>query len=208
MQIALPEGPFDCILADPPWAYRCNRPPLAELRPCHHRGEYPQSVDHYYDTMPAEQIRDLPVKDIAAGDSALFLWATNPLLPEALSVLRAWGFRYKTILTWEKENGKGMGYWFRGVTEHVLFGVRGNLKAFRSPAKSLIRNRVGPHSAKPDRLYDIIEAAMPGARKLEMFARRAREGWTSWGNEVERDLFTRDETLALVGEGEVLALVK
>lgn len=180
---------FGCLLADPPWAYECNGA-SASWRPCLDRGQKPHSVEHYYDTMTAEQIAAIPVREIAEENSVLFLWATNPLMPEAFAVMKAWGYKYKTLLTWEKENGKGMGYWFRGVTEHCLVGVRGDVKAFRSPIKNLIRNKVGRHSAKPEQMHEIIESVTQGMERVELFARLHRPGWTAWGNQVERDLLS------------------
>lgn len=180
---------FGCILADPPWSYANDKPPI-DWRPYRDRGETPQSVNHYYETMTLDQIMAMPVNEIAAKDSVLFMWATVPLMPEAFRVMEAWGYKYKTMLTWEKENGKGMGYWFRGVTEHVLFGVRGNVKAFRSPVKNLLRNKVGRHSAKPQQFHEIIESVTPQMERVELFGRYARANWTTWGNQVERDLLS------------------
>ena len=178
---------FGCVLADPPWAYDCTDPTCS---PGGSATGYSGGVKLYYDTMTAEQIAAMPVQAIAAKDSVLFLWATVPLLPEAFGVMAAWGYKYKTMLTWDKENGKGMGYWFRGVTEHCLLGVRGNLKAFRSPVKNLIRNKVGRHSAKPQQIHDIIESVTPDMERVELFSRLHRTGWTVWGNQVERDLLS------------------
>jgi len=140
--------------------------------------------------MTAEQIAAMPVQEISKDNAVLFLWATNPLLPDAFAVMKAWGFKYKTLLTWEKENGSGMGYWFRGVTEHCLLGIRGDVKAFRSPVKNLIRNKVGRHSAKPDKMHEIIESVTSGMDRVALFARLQRPGWTAWGNQVEHDLLS------------------
>ena len=181
---------FGCVLADPPWAYDCTDPTCS---PGGSVTGYSGGVNLYYDTMTAKQIAEMPVQTIAAKDSVLFLWATVPLLPEAFSVMAAWGYKYKTMLTWEKENGKGMGYWFRGVTEHCLLGVRGNVKAFRSPVKNLIRNKVGRHSAKPQQIHDIIESVTPDMKRVELFSRLHRTGWTVWGNQVERDLLSPNQ---------------
>jgi N6-adenosine-specific RNA methylase IME4 len=140
--------------------------------------------------MTAEQIAAMPVQEISEESAVLFLWATNPLLPDAFAVMKAWGYKYKTLLTWEKENGSGMGYWFRGVTEHCLLGIRGDVKAFRSPVKNLIRNKVGRHSAKPDKMHEIIESVTSGMERVELFARLQRPNWTAWGNQVEYDLLS------------------
>jgi N6-adenosine-specific RNA methylase IME4 len=149
-------------------------------------------VNHYYDTMTLAEIAALPVASVADKDSVLFLWATNSLMREAFDVLAAWGWKYKTLLTWEKINACGMGYWFRGVTEHLLVGVRGKVPAFRSREKNLFRARRRKHSEKPEEAFTLIETVSPGPR-LELFARRVRPGWTCWGNEVEA-------TLALSGQ--------
>jgi N6-adenosine-specific RNA methylase IME4 len=105
------------------------------------------------------------------------------MLPEAFEVLKAWGFRYKTMLTWHKTNRDCMGYWFRVCTEHVLVGARGNIKSFRSMDRTLFESPRGKHSEKPQAFFDIVEKVSDTAR-LEMFARRPRDGWTVWGNEV------------------------
>lgn len=181
---------FGCILADPPWAYKSKEPPV--------RTETARAMGDrklcwagaYYNTMEVEEIAALPVRQLADENAVLFLWATVPLMPEAFTVMKAWGWKYKTMLTWEKENGCGMGYWFRGVTEHLLLGVRGDVKAFRSPVKNLIRNKVGRHSAKPQQAHDIIESVTQGMNRVELFARLHRPGWTAWGNQVERDLYS------------------
>jgi N6-adenosine-specific RNA methylase IME4 len=178
---------FGVILADPPWEYDCTDPTCS---PGGAKTGYSGGVSLYYDTMTAEQIAAMPVREIAEENSVLFLWATNPLLPEAFAVMKAWGYKYKTLLTWEKENGKGMGYWFRGVTEHCLLGVRGDVKAFRSPIKNLIRNKVGRHSAKPEQMHEIIESVTQGMARVELFARLHRPRWMAWGNQVERDLMS------------------
>jgi N6-adenosine-specific RNA methylase IME4 len=180
---------FGCVLADPPWSYAAEAPPIRSDQVEGRKGIY-QGIGYYYDTMTVDQICQMPVREISERDSVLFLWATVPLLPEALRVMEAWGYKYKTMLTWEKENGKGMGYWFRGVTEHVLFGVRGNVKAFRSPVKNMLRNKVGRHSAKPQQFHEIIESVTPQMERVELFGRYARENWTTWGNQVERDLLS------------------
>ena len=181
--VGLPRQHFKTIVADPPWSYKSNGAP-ASWRPCLDRGEKPHSVTHYYDTMTNADIAAMPIGSIADSDSVLFLWATTPLMREAFEVMDAWGWKYKTFLTWEKTNACGMGYWFRGVTEHLLVGVRGKVKAFRSREKNLFRARRRKHSEKPEEAFALIEAVSPGPR-LELFARRARPGWTVWGNELE-----------------------
>lgn len=135
----------------------------------------------------------MPVKEVTAEKAHLYLWCPNALIPEGLEVLKAWGFEYKTMFTWEKirkdgmPDGRGVGFYFRNVTEQILFGVKG--KSFRTldPARSqvnLIRARKREHSRKPDEIVPIIEACSPGPY-LELFARGVRKGWTMWGNQAD-----------------------
>lgn len=184
----LPQHYYRAILVDPPWSYTCQAP-TERGRPCVFRGEHPASVSHYYPVMSLEEIIAMPVESLAARDSCLLLWATVPLLPHAFAVMAAWGWTYKTMLTWHKVNGPGMGYWFRGHTEHILVGIRGQIKAFRSQRSNVIACKVGRHSAKPDHLYEIIEE-LCNPPYLELFGRRARLGWTVCGNNVEYDLLS------------------
>ncbi len=165
-----PSGPFRCIVADPPWEYRES-------------GGGNRVVSAHYPTMTTDDICALPVP--AADDAVLYLWATAPKLEEALRVLTAWGFRYKTHAVWDKEI-IGMGYWFRGQHELLLVGTRGKVKAPAQELRvsSVIRERRTVHSRKPELVQDMIERWFPGPR-LELFARRPRENWTCWGNEVE-----------------------
>ena len=164
---------FDVIYADPPWQY-ANSP---------YRGD----PGNHYPTMPLDDICALDVP--AADDAVLYLWATAPLLPEALCVMDSWGFAYKTGAVWDKDK-VGVGYWFRGQHEHLLVGVRGKVapppQRLRVP--SVYREARGAHSRKPDRVRDLIAAWFPEARRLEMFARRPAPGWTAWGNEVDASL--------------------
>jgi N6-adenosine-specific RNA methylase IME4 len=120
-----------------------------------------------------------------ADDAVLFIWTTNPMLPDAFAVIDAWGFKYKTCLTWHKLRCKGMGYWFRGHTEHLLLAVRGNVKAFRSQHHNILALPVHKHSEKPLRFVEIVEEVTAGmAPRLEMFGRMARPGWEMFGNQV------------------------
>ena len=122
---------------------------------------------------------------MATGDAVLFLWATAPLLPEALEAMSAWGFAYKTGAMWDKVK-IGMGYWFRGQHEHLLLGVRGDppKPAASVRASSVIRSARGEHSAKPVEVYELIESYYPSLAKLELFSRSPREGWSAWGNQA------------------------
>ena len=145
--------------------------------------------------MTLEKIKALPVADLAAPVCHLYLWVPNALLPEGLAVLTAWGFAYKSNIVWHKvrkdggSDGRGVGFYFRNVTELVLFGVRGKNARTLAPGRSqvnLLSTRKREHSRKPDEIYPIIEGCSPGPR-LEMFSRGARPGWTVWGNEATED---------------------
>jgi N6-adenosine-specific RNA methylase IME4 len=176
------EGGFRTILADPPWRF-VNR--TGKVAPEHRR------LDRY-DTMGVKDIAALPVADAAADAAHLYLWVPNALLPEGLQVLESWGFRYVSNLVWAKRrkdggpDGRGVGFYFRNVTELVLFGVRGSLRTL-PPARSqinLIETRKREHSRKPDELYSVIEACSPGPY-LEMFARYPRDRWAVYGAEAD-----------------------
>jgi len=170
---SLPNKKYKCILADPPWSYENKKT----------GGSLNGGAEQQYQTMPLDEICDMEVKRISEKDSCLFLWATTPLLPEGLEVLKSWGFKYKTAIYWRKIMSLGMGYWFRGQVELCLLGVRGNLKAFRSQEPNFIETRVRKHSQKPDHLYGIIETLNLDP-KIELFARENREGWDVWGNQI------------------------
>jgi N6-adenosine-specific RNA methylase IME4 len=177
-----PGRDYGAILADPPWQFQ-NR--TGKVAPEHKRlARYP--------TLTLQEIMDIPVQQVAAPQSHLYLWVPNALLKEGLAVLQAWGFEYKTNLIWHKirkdgePDGRGVGFYFRNTTEMVLFGIRGRLRTLQ-PGRTqvnVIRSRKQEHSRKPDELYAIIEACSPGPY-LELFARGKRPGWDQWGNEVE-----------------------
>lgn len=178
-------GNFSTILADPPWQFQ-NR--TGKIAPEHRRLlRYP--------TMELQEILDLPVAKLAAGRSHLYLWVPNALLMEGLKVMKAWGFTYKANVVWLKirkdrgPDGRGVGFYFRNVTELVLFGVRGSMRTLKAGRTqvNMLATRKREHSRKPDEIYDIIEACSPGPY-LELFARFGRDGWAQWGNEdVERN---------------------
>lgn len=172
---------FATILADPPWRF-ANR--TGKMSPEHRRLSR-------YGTLDLAAIAALPVPVVAAPTAHLYLWVPNALLPDGLAVLRAWGFAYKANLVWHKircdggSDGRGVGFYFRNVTELVLFGVRGPHARTAAPGRrqvNLIAARKREHSRKPDELYDIVEACSPGPY-LELFARGTRPGWTSFGNQ-------------------------
>lgn len=168
------------LLADPPWQFK-NR--TGKMAPEHRRLlRYP--------TMDLEEIINLPVRELAQARSHLYLWVPNALLPQGLQVMEAWGFSYKTNLVWYKvrkdggPDGRGVGFYFRNVTELVLFGVRGNMRTL-PPGRTqvnLFASRKREHSRKPEELYELIESCSPGPY-LELFARFCRDGWDQWGNE-------------------------
>lgn len=144
-----------------------------------------------YPTLEFEEIYELPVAHLAGAQSHLYLWVPNALLAEGLETMRRWGFTYKTNIVWCKirrdggPDGWGVGFYFRNVTELILFGVRGSMRTLK-PGRTqvnLLATRKREHSRKPDEIYDIIEACSPGPY-LELFARYPRFGWTQWGNEI------------------------
>lgn len=141
--------------------------------------------EYYYKTMPLQDIKNLPVQEISDKKSVLFLWATTPLIKEALDVMQTWDFKYVTMITWHKTNNKGPGYWFRGYTEHLLFGIKGSIKSFRSRIRNIQEARVLKHSQKPELFRKLIEQIAPTLNpRIELFARQKVDGWDVWGNEV------------------------
>jgi N6-adenosine-specific RNA methylase IME4 len=178
------DGGYATVLADPPWRF-ANR--TGKVAPEHRR------LDRY-DTMTRDDICALPVADVVAADAHLYLWVPNALLPEGLQVMRAWGFRYVSNLVWAKRrkdggpDGRGVGFYFRNVTEPILFGVRGTMRTLAPGRRqvNMIETRKREHSRKPDEQYDVIEACSPGPY-LELFARYPRNGWDVWGAEAAAD---------------------
>lgn len=174
---------FTTVLADPPWQFT-NR--TGKMAPEHKRlSRYP--------TMKLQEIKDLPVEAIVNDTAHLYLWVPNALLAEGIAVMSHWGFTYKTNLIWykvRKDGGpdrRGVGFYFRNVTEMILFGVRGKNARTLQPGRSqenMIVSRKREHSRKPDEQYDLIEACSSGPF-LELFARGPRKGWTVWGNQSE-----------------------
>lgn len=178
---------FKTIMADPPWRFQNS---TGKVAPEHKRL-------NRYGTMTLADIMALPVSNVAAETSHLYLWVPNALLPDGLAVLQAWGFTYKSNLVWHKvrkdggSDGRGVGFYFRNVTELILFGVRGKNARTLAPGRrqvNMIQTRKREHSRKPDEQYDVIEACSPGPY-LELFGRGTRQGWTTWGNQAE-DTYT------------------
>lgn len=196
-------GKFGTILADPPWKFQ-NR--TGKMAPEHKRL-------YRYDTMSNEDILAMPIEEVALPQSHLYLWVPNALVENGLQVMRAWGFEYKTMLIWykiRKDGGpdrRGVGFYFRNVTEIILFGVRGSLRTGQQGRKqeNIILSQKRGHSRKPDEIFPIIEGCSPGPY-LELFARQKRKGWEAWGNETDKfdnsietysNLFKKDPQPAL-----------
>lgn len=174
---------YNILYADPGWKYRNEKT----------GGSHKSGAAQKYTVMTVEEIAALPVKEIADKNSVLFLWGTVPMLPEAMQVMSAWGYKYKTTVFWHKTGRNGLGYWFRGEVEYVLFGVKGKIKAFRCQLPNFIEAPVEKeHSKKPEAFRTLIETATARTilepRRIELFARRRVPGWDAWGNEVESDI--------------------
>ena len=174
---------FKTILADPPWQFQ-NR--TGKIAPEHKRL-------NRYGTLDLNDIKALPVARAAAETAHLYLWVPNALLPEGLAVMESWGFKYKSNIIWQKirkdggPDGRGVGFYFRNVTEVLLFGTRGKNARTLQPGRTqvnIISTRKREHSRKPDEQYPLITSCSPGPY-LEMFARGKREGWAIWGNQAD-----------------------
>lgn len=199
---------FGTILADPPWQFQ-NR--TGKVAPEHKRL-------NRYGTMTLDDIMRLPVTEAAAEVSHLYLWVPNALLPDGLAVMQAWGFQYKSNVVWHKvrkdggPDGRGVGFYFRNVTELILFGVRGKNARTLAPARSQVNfmaTRKREHSRKPDEQYPLIEACSLGPF-LELFARGNRPNWAAWGNQANETYFPTWDTYqnhsqADSGRAEVIA---
>lgn len=190
MPLPTVEGGFQTVLADPPWRFQ-NR--TGKVAPEHRR------LDRY-STMDLDSICNLPVQDVVAKNAHLYLWVPNALLPDGMRVMEEWGFRYVSNIVWAKRrkdggpDGRGVGFYFRNVTELILFGVRGSMRTL-APARSqvnMIETRKREHSRKPDEQYELIESCSPGPY-LEMFARYAQPGWTAWGDEASESTAPRGQ---------------
>lgn len=188
-----PTGPYDLIMADPPWRFQTRSG----------KGITPKGAGGQYRTMPLERIMALPVAGLAAPDCLLWLWATNPMLPQAFEVLRAWGFTFKTAGHWAKTTARGKlafgtGYVLRCAGEPFLIGTRGRPVTTRA-TRSVIMGRVREHSRKPEAAYAAAQALMPEARRLDLFSRQTRPGWDGWGDQL--GLFDPPPALPLILEG-------
>jgi N6-adenosine-specific RNA methylase IME4 len=200
---------YGTILADPPWQFQ-NR--TGKVAPEHKRL-------NRYGTMTLHEICELPVQRIAADPAHLYLWIPNALLPDGLRVMEAWGFRYVSNIVWHKirkdggSDGRGVGFYFRNVTELLLFGVRGKNARTLGPGRSqvnmirdnIVETRKREHSRKPDEQYKIIEGCSWGPR-MELFSRGKRKGWRTWGNQADDsykptwDTYSYNSAMALPAE--------
>lgn len=176
---------FRTLLADPPWQF-ANR--TGKIAPEHRRLSR-------YETMTLDQIVCLPVQEITLSTAHLYLWCRNAMLPQGIAVMKAWGFAYKSNIVWHKvrkdggSDGRGVGFYFRNVTELILFGVKGKNARTLAPGRrqvNLLATRKREHSRKPDEQYEIIEACSPGPY-LELFARGMRKNWATWGNQADEN---------------------
>lgn len=179
-QMALPVAKFGVIYADPEWKFEVRSD-----------GGLDRSADNHYPTSGLAEIKERDVGSLAADDCVLFLWVTVPMLRHGLDVLEAWGFEYKSNFNWHKDR-IGTGYWNRNRHEHLLIGTRGGIMApaMGDQFDSSIEAKVGEHSAKPEKFYEIIEAYFPTLPKIELNARVARPGWARWGYEAPEELVT------------------
>ena len=188
---------YDVIVVDPPWSYGSDTGRPNRVAEAHYStvGNNGKEINRKSGAGIENIIACAPVQGWAAADCALYLWTTNPKLPFAFTVMEAWGFTYKTTLTWVKTttgggiHGGGMGWFYRGATEHVLFGTRGQKaipSALRKP--NVIHAPPTGHSVKPDAFYAMLDRVHPGERKLDVFARQHRLGWDVWGDEVPKEL--------------------
>lgn len=175
---------YGAIYADPPWGYRV-----------YSKKGKGRSAENHYPTMPTEDICKLPVGELADKDCVLFLWVTFPQLMDAFSVIRAWGFTYKTVaFTWVKQNRKtpslfwGLGFWTRANVEICLLATKGHPKRQSCGVHQVIVSPIERHSKKPDEVRDRIVSLLGDLPRVELFARQTTPGWDVWGNEVTSDI--------------------
>jgi len=177
---------FKIIYADPAWPYRNVKT----------GGSMSSGAAAHYPVMSLIDICNLNIESITDKNAACFLWVTTPLLPDGLKVLKAWGFNYKTSLYWHKTGRLGLGYWYRGQVEQCLFGIKGNMPAFRIAKQNIITAPAGRHSEKPDAMRELID--LTGLNpKIELFARKRAAGWHCWGNELQSDIDLEIKAAAL-----------
>ena len=172
---------YRTIVVDPPWEYRQKfAGPTGQFS--HRRGSQPKGAVARYACMDQAALLSLPINEWSETDAHIYLWVTNAFIEDGFGLLREWGFKYKTALTWVKSR-IGMGFYFRNTTEHVLFGVKGSLRCLRRDVPTHLIAPRGRHSEKPAAFYDMVETMSPGPY-LDVFARVHRFNWDAWGNEV------------------------
>ena len=194
---AIKNNKYTTVVADPPWKYNspgqigktlAHRPNRDDGLSKHGAGSVAR-----YGSMSFDELKTLCVKDVVATDAHLYLWTTNGFMEPAYSLARAWGFSPKTIVTWTKirqvdgQPSMKMGYYYRGATEHCLFCVRGSLRLCGPAHSTAILQPRTSHSVKPEYFYSMVEQQSPGPY-LELFARRKRNGWDTFGNEIDNDV--------------------
>lgn len=179
---------YSIIYADPPWAYRT-----------YSKKGQGRSAESHYPTMCIDDIKALPVNELAAKDCALFMWATFPCLREAFEVIDAWGFSYKTVaFVWVKQNRKnddlftGMGYWTRANAEICILATKGHPKRVDAGVRQVILSHIEEHSKKPNEVRERIVQLMGDIPRIELFARQEPDGWDVWGNEVNCSVEMQD----------------
>lgn len=168
--VELPTGKFDVIYADPPWQFD--------------NSGFEQSAASIYPTMPTDKICALPIQETTKGSCVLFIWATNAMLEDALKVISAWGFTYKTNIVWIKDRAPGMGWFTKSKHELLLICTKGEGLHPQWKPDSWQEYKVTEHSKKPSSFYTIIEKMYPHQKYIELFARNKRQGWESWGNQI------------------------
>ena len=171
---------YDIIYADPPWYFKTYS----------NKGNKRSAIQHY-NCMSIDDIYNLPINSICNNDCILFLWVVDPMLPEAMEVIKKWGFKFKTVaFTWVKENKKsegyftGLGYWTRANPEMCLLATKGKPKRISKAVRQLIISKRQEHSKKPDEIRDRIVKLCGNLPRIELFARQKVKGWDCWGNEV------------------------
>ena len=177
--IPFPNKKYDIIYADPAWYFKSYSS----------KGEGRNATQHY-DCMSINDICNLPIGNISKNDCVLFIWVIDPMLPQALEVIKAWGFKYKTVaFTWVKENKSegyftGLGYWTRANPEMCLLATKGKPKRISKSVRQLVMDKRREHSRKPDRIRNDIVELCGDLPRIELFARQQVDGWDNWGNQV------------------------
>jgi N6-adenosine-specific RNA methylase IME4 len=167
----LPDGVFQVVYCDPPWQYS--------------NSGFNSSAEQHYPTMNMDELKAMPVKGMRAENAVMFMWATNPLLKEAIELMEAWGFEYKTNIAWVKDRQINLGFYVYGKHELLLIGTNGSMLPIGEKPSSVMTGTNRIHSKKPESTYELIEGMYPQLKYIELFARNTpRKGWVKWGNEV------------------------